>query len=894
MMGPPGVEQLEALATRLRNTRAFDDLYTLTSEMAANGMGTEWTRRLEIQALIELGAYEMALGLVRRMLANPESEATIPEAHGHLGRIYKQMYVDARKGRTKEEPETLRLYLERAYTSYAAVWNTQKTHWHGVSALAIAVLQQRAGFARPDDATKALAEAVLASARAATEDKWSLASQGEALLALGDYTGAAEAYSRFAGQKSIDPFSLASPLRQLEEVWEISGEDPVKGKAVRVLKAALLAKSNEMGAENKGASTPASEMPALDVTFSRREMQLAEQELSPDPAPATPGAAGVVTRNLQKAFGDNFPLGGVAMAKLFRQASAVCRIHAMRDGVMKGVASGFAIKGDLLHASFGSGPVIVTNNHVISSRGAYGAKRFELCRASFVGEDMVTEHMVEFDAVLWESDVEAHDITILSPKGALPAGAQPLASIMPVGLGPRGMGDVGIGRCYVVGFPNAGDLAFSMADNVLLDHEAPANCVVTADASGRVTCAGAPASPVRIHYKTPTLGGNSGSPVFDADHIALLGVHRSGAPDLPRLPPNTGAYAANEGVWIESIRQAIAESVTAGAEASTLGAGLYYGIPSLTRASQPATVTPSSELTNAALPAAARDQGAAAPAAGELAGWPGDPNPGVSPVAQEILYRPGLAAEADVKAAQLESVIGVDNRTRIFDTGMTPWRMICAIRARWGSSIMLGTGCFIGPRTVLTAGHVVLPRKPGTRPESIEVIPGLSGEKRPYESFFAQRISVHPYWNGPFLPRFDVAVIHLDQDVGQRVGWFGLGARQRDQLVGCWAHITGYPGEMKETAAPGAIPLQACQLWHHAAPVERIENERIFYKADTTEGQSGAPIYVLADAQKISTPVVIGVHAYGARSTPGAVGAANSGAWIDGEMLKLIASWRAL
>ncbi len=71
-----------------------------------------------------------------------------------------------------------------------------------------------------------------------------------------------------------------------------------------------------------------------------------------------------------------------------------------------------------------------------------------------------------------------------------------------------------------------------------------------------------------------------------------------------------------------------------------------------------------------------------------------------------------------------------------------------------------------------------------------------------------------------------------------------------------------------------------------------MENNRIFYKADTTAGQSGSPIYVLRDAGNFASPVVVGVHAYGAQSTPGSIGPANSGAWIDPGMLKIISGWR--
>src|SRR5687768_6326230 len=54
-----------------------------------------------------------------------------------------------------------------------------------------------------------------------------------------------------------------------------------------------------------------------------------------------------------------------------------------------------------------------------------------------------------------------------------------------------------------------------------------------------------------------------------------------------------------------------------------------------------------------------------------------------------------------------ESVIGRDERVRILDTDLYPWSAICALRMRGPSGGAMGTGWFIGPRTVITAGHCV-------------------------------------------------------------------------------------------------------------------------------------------------------------------------------------------
>ena len=56
----------------------------------------------------------------------------------------------------------------------------------------------------------------------------------------------------------------------------------------------------------------------------------------------------------------------------------------------------------------------------------------------------------------------------------------------------------------------------------------------------------------------------------------------------------------------------------------------------------------------------------------------------------------------------LETIVGIDERMRILDTDLAPRRMVCALYMSGTSgSGALGTGWFIGPKTIITAGHFV-------------------------------------------------------------------------------------------------------------------------------------------------------------------------------------------
>ena len=91
----------------------------------------------------------------------------------------------------------------------------------------------------------------------------------------------------------------------------------------------------------------------------------------------------------------------------------------------------------------------------------------------------------------------------------------------------------GTARVYVIGYPYGGGLSFSINDNELLDRD------------DRV-----------LHYRAPTEGGSSGSPVFN-QKWNLIGLHHGGGLEVPKLNNKPGTYAANEGIWIQAIRKAL-------------------------------------------------------------------------------------------------------------------------------------------------------------------------------------------------------------------------------------------------------------------------------------------------------------------------------------------------
>ena len=85
--------------------------------------------------------------------------------------------------------------------------------------------------------------------------------------------------------------------------------------------------------------------------------------------------------------------------------------------------------------------------------------------------------------------------------------------------------------------------------------------------------------------------------------------------------------------------------------------------------------------------------------------------------------------------ASAETVCGADERVQVTATAVVPWRWICQLIITYSNgSRARGTGWFIGPHTVMTAGHCVHSAANGGWAREIEVIPGMNAASRPFGS----------------------------------------------------------------------------------------------------------------------------------------------------------------
>ena len=224
------------------------------------------------------------------------------------------------------------------------------------------------------------------------------------------------------------------------------------------------------------------------------------------------------------------------------------------------------------------------------------------------------------------------------------------------------------------------------------------------------------------------------------------------------------------------------------------------------------------------------------------------------------------------KVDTVEVVIDDDDRRVVPDITQSPWRRNCALRIRTKTNRnYVGTGWFIGPRTVMTAGHCVYIHDEGGWAQSVEVIPALDGTRRPYGSAASSRFRAVDGWIERADSDFDYAAIILDTPLGEQTGWYGFAALDPALLRSADTNISGYPADRE----------RATRQYFHARKITRITPRKIYYEIDTYGGQSGSCAYLLANGSRVA----VGIHTTGAS-------AGNSGTLINEDVFNNMRRWK--
>lgn len=453
-------------------------------------------RRFLAQALIEIGKLDAAKRELERQDATTDlTPSERSEVVGLLGRIRKQIFIDDRRAWGAADPSL----VEQAIKPYLKEYQMDPSNhsWHGINVVALIkrAEQERIKLSVPINPGN-LANEILYNLQVKKNgpgwDAWDPGIAAEAQLALGNLTEAAKLLQDYAWNAQISAFNLGSTLRQFEEIWDLGQADEKSRSLLHLLRSRLL------------------EVEGGQVLLSGDEVRNTLQK-SADRV------------QFEKVFGtDHF-----TTYERYKTGLERCR-YVVRIGreSSKGDGTGFLMRGGDLFAELGDQPVLLTNAHVLNIDTTIGLHPQEVNVYFHAMENVLPDEPFAIKSILWISSKTDCDCTIaILDRYPTTKCKYPVAPVMPIKPS-----NTSKSRVLIIGYPEGGTLSFSLNDNELLDYD------------NRL-----------MHYRAPTEGGSSGSPVFNQEW-KLIGLHHGGGDALMKLNSQTGTYQANEGIRIDAIR----------------------------------------------------------------------------------------------------------------------------------------------------------------------------------------------------------------------------------------------------------------------------------------------------------------------------------------------------
>lgn len=492
------------LVEQLRNQRDYELMGQLAEAVSRRDPKDATNRRLYAQYLIDTGKASAAIDLLQplaRRLKPVDPEWA--EATGLLGRAWKQIYFDA----GDKSDGIAREALKKAIAAYRAPFEASRNPWHGVNLVALLERAHSSGLRRPAGLdVQAVAQQVVTTLDAtppAQRDAWFLATLAEASLGLRDWSNIEGRVRQYVSAPETQAFHVASTLRQFTQIWDLEA-DPRGRTLVDILRARLM------------------QLQGAELRLAPAELQRVGQQDAPPPfqLEAVLGPNGAQTYKWWK-------------TGIERAAAVAC----VRDRMGARVGTGFLLRAGDLGLQPADELLVLTNFHVINPQGA--SPGLAPADAEVVFEAVDANQAYDIAQIVWHSTPDRHDAALLRlgkpVQGIAPL---PIAAALPV------LEDSA--RVYIIGHPGGRDLAFSFQDNELLDHEGPP--------LGQPTIDGV----TRLHYRAPTEGGSSGSPVFNSRLWQVIALHHAGGKiGMPRLNGKPGSYGANEGISMASIIAAL-------------------------------------------------------------------------------------------------------------------------------------------------------------------------------------------------------------------------------------------------------------------------------------------------------------------------------------------------
>ncbi|HVH26187.1 MAG TPA: serine protease [Vicinamibacterales bacterium] len=491
---PPDVGRCLSL---LRRKRRFGCIARVAEAAIHIGEASVDIRRQYAQALIDQGLLVAAEHVLRDTIPTAGDDPELFELQGLMGRVYKQWYVTAPVGAVRRR-ETLEQAVEWYLRPYRV--NPLRNYWHGINVVALVARGERDSVSLSSDQTPAAMASDIVAALERSDGThpgamqvWEVATLMEAFLALGRLDLMFERAREYAAHPDADVFEVASTLRQLMEVWNLTDDNPPGSALLPVLRAKLL--------REEGGS----------LLFAPRELAL-ECARTAQPR-LIHGADGFQTLQWYRRGLDC--------------CAAVARIETDSG---RGIGTGWLVRSGECLPGGGSELLLMTNAHVISP--ADRPFRGALLPAEAIAHFQLSETRIGLGDVVWSSPADCLDCTLVRLK------TQPSVAPLALSASPVEMREPPP-RMYMIGYPGGRDVQFSLQDNHLVG------------VNDRL-----------LHYRTPTEGGSSGSPVFNASW-EVVALHHAGSSTLSRIDGRAGTYEANEGIRLSALLSAARATVPA-------------------------------------------------------------------------------------------------------------------------------------------------------------------------------------------------------------------------------------------------------------------------------------------------------------------------------------------
>ncbi|ESX52556.1 MULTISPECIES: serine protease [unclassified Mesorhizobium] len=228
---------------------------------------------------------------------------------------------------------------------------------------------------------------------------------------------------------------------------------------------------------------------------------------------------------LQALIGTTPPVSLVALRFAMKSAESIAMI---RSGFAP-LGTGFLVSAADIGLDPAIGQVVITNAHVVSDPSQSGA--------ALPGDVQVTFQLQPGNKVYTVAkivkclSVGTHDCSVLKLNKDV-SDIDPLEVVdLPLVMPPDP-------TAVVIGHPMGQEISFSFLDGRLVAFEPLAE-----------------AKPQRMHYRSPTDNGSSGSPVFNRNW-KVVGIHHKYVENASPLDGKAGVYSANEGISMGSICRA--------------------------------------------------------------------------------------------------------------------------------------------------------------------------------------------------------------------------------------------------------------------------------------------------------------------------------------------------